>query len=273
MRVPGRKGAARSPGLRARLLSLAGAVAGLCLLVAGPGAAEVVQHGGIRVKASAAMTPTRLPRTGSAPIGVQIGVRITGVGGAPPLLRSISIAINREGRLQTEGLPDCTIDQIQPTTDADALAACGSSLVGEGRFSAQVGFTGQAPFPSQGKVLAFNGVDHGRPAILLHVYGTEPAPTSYTFPLLIGHSAGTYGTTLRATLPQTAGDSGYITGLSLTLYRTYSYRGEARSYLSSGCPAPKGFPSAVFPLARTRLGFAGGTDITAAVTGRCEAAH
>jgi hypothetical protein len=258
------------PMLRAQLICFA-AVVVLCLVLAGLSAAEVVQHAGIRVKASAAMTPTRLPRTGTAPIGVQIGLRITGVGGAPPLLRSISIAINKEGRLQATGLPDCTIDQIQPTTDADALAACGSSLVGEGQFSAQVGFTGQAPFPSQGKVLAFNGTDQGSPAILLHVYGTEPAPTSYTFPLLVGRSTGTYGTTLRATLPQTAGDSGYITGLSLTLHRVYSYRDETRSYLESGCPAPKGFPSAVFPLARTRLGFSGGTDISAAVTGGCKA--
>jgi hypothetical protein len=271
MRMPGRAVAVRAPRFRARLIASSGAVVGICLVLAGPSAAEVVQHAGIRVKASATMTPTRLPRTGTAPIGVQIGVRITGVGGAPPLLRSIAIAINREGRLQTKGLPGCTIEEIQPTTDADALAACGSSLVGEGRFSAQVGFTGQAPFPSQGKVLAFNGTDQGNPAILVHVYGTEPAPTSYTFPLLIGRSAGTYGTTLRAALPQTAGDSGYITGLSLTLHRTYRYRGETHSYLSAGCPAPKGFPSAIFPLARTRLGFAGGAEISAAVTGGCKA--
>jgi hypothetical protein len=269
MRTLGGRAAPRPPRLRARLIAVA--VAGLCLVTATPGAAEVVQHAGIRVKTLAAMTPRRLPRTGTAPIGVSISVRIAGVGGAPPLLRSISIAINREGRLQAQGLPGCTVDEIQPTTDADALRACGEALVGEGQFSAQVGFTGQSPFPARGKVLAFNGAYLGRPAILLHVYGTEPAPTSYTFPLLIGHSAGTYGTTLRATLPQTAGDSGYVTGLSLDLRRSYSYRGEARSYLSSGCPAPKGFPSVVFPLARTHLGFAGGTGISAAVTGRCEA--
>jgi hypothetical protein len=269
MRTFGGRAALRPPRLRGRLIAVA--VAGLSFVFAGPTSAEVVQHAGIRVKASAAMTPTRLPRTGTAPIGVQIAVGIVGVGGPPPLLRSISIAINREGRLQAAGLPDCTIEQIQPTTDADALRACRRSLVGEGQFSAQVGFTGQAPFPSQGKVLAFNGTDHGRPAILLHVYGTEPAPTSYTFPLLVGHSAGTYGTTLRATLPQTAGTSGYITGLSLTLHRTYSHRGEARSYLSSGCPAPKGFPGASFPLARTRLGFVGGTDLGAVIAGTCKA--
>lgn len=241
-----------------------------CILSARSGA-EVVQQAGIRVKASAAMTPRRLPRSGAAPIDVSVAVRIAGLGGAPPLLHSISIAINREGALQSRGLADCSLEEIQPTTDADALRACGASLVGEGEFSAQVGFTGQAPFPARGKVLAFNGTEHGRPAILVHVYGTRPAPTSYTFPLLIGHSSGTYGTTLRAELPQTAGDSGYITGLSLTLHRTYRYRGESLSYLSSGCPAPKGFPGAVFPLARTRLGFASGTEISATVSGHCKA--
>jgi hypothetical protein len=255
----------------ARLICLAGLLAASSLVLAATTTAGVVQHAGIRVKASAAMTPTRLPRSGTAPIGVRVAVGISGIGGPPPLLRSISIAINREGRLQSRGLQSCTVEQIQPTTDADALAACGGALVGEGRFSAKVGFTGQAPFPAQGKVLAFNGTDRGAPAILVHVYGTEPAPTSYTFPLLIGHSGGTYGTTLRATLPETAGDSGYITGLSLSLRRTYTSHGEARSYLASGCPAPKGFPSATFPLARTRLRFAGGAAISAVVSGNCRA--
>ena len=46
----------------------------------------------------------------------------------------------------------------------------------------------QVPYPSRGRIDAFNGRYHGRPAILLHVYGTDPAPASYTLPLAIAMS-------------------------------------------------------------------------------------
>jgi len=39
--------------------------------------------------------------------------------------------------------------------------------------------------------------------------------------------------------------------------------------LTAGCPALKGFPGAVFPLARTSFGFAGGKTLTATLTRGC----
>ena len=46
----------------------------------------------------------------------------------------------------------------------------------------------------------------------------------------------------------------------MNLRRRFSYRGNSRSFLSAGCPAPAGFPSAAFPLASTSFAFAGGPD-------------
>ena len=45
--------------------------------------------------------------------------------------------------------------------------------------------------------------------------------------------------------------------LLLRLHRVYSVDGEERSYLSAGCPAPEGFPTATFPLLRASYGFVG----------------
>ena len=100
----------------------------------------------------------------------------------------IAIAINRNGRFDTTGLPVCRLEDIQPSTTANALAACRGALVGEGHFSANVKLPEQSPFPSAGKVLAFNGRLHGKPAILAHIYGTQPAPTSTVLPFLINDS-------------------------------------------------------------------------------------
>lgn len=220
---------------------------------AGLARAEVVQRGDVRVSFT-------------------VGAKISATNGqSPPQLRRISIAINRNGHFEPKGLPVCPLREIQPSTTADALAACGGSLVGTGKFSASVLFTEQAPFPSVGKIYAFNSRLHGHPAILAHVYGTKPVPTSFTVPFELRSTKGTYGTLLQASLPEVTGNSSHITGLQLTLGRNFSAHGKKRSYLSAGCPAPKGFPGTSFPFAKASLAFAKGKTVTETLTRSCNA--
>lgn len=238
----------------------------------GASASVVEQRRGVRVGFDGKLTPHVLPRHGTAPVGIVVDARISATGGEdPPQLRRITIAINRNGRFSSKGLPACRVDQIQPSTTDGALAACRRSLVGEGRFSANVKLPEQSPFPSAGKVLAFNGKVNGKPAILAHIYGTDPAPTSTVLPFLLRKGHGTYGTTLEASLPQATGSWGYVTGLRMTLRRRFTYRGHSRSFLSAGCPAPAGFPSAAFPLAKTSFAFAGDLTLEAVLTRTCRA--
>jgi len=235
-------------------------------------AAEVVQQGDLRVKFEGEVSPMTLPREGAAPVTVSLGAQITTTDHKPPpQLRRIEIAINRNGRLDPDGLPVCRRDDIQPATTRDALQACRDSLVGEGEFSANVTIPEQSPFPSTGEVTVFNGVEDGRPVMFAHVYGTDPVPTSYTLPLRIGHAKGTFGTVLSASLPQVTSKVAYVTGLSLELKRTFRYRGHPHSYFSAGCPAPKGFPGAVFPFARASFSFAGGKTLSSTLTRHCRA--
>ena len=232
--------------------------------------ATIVQRGGIKVSFEGKLAPKRLPRHGSAPVRVAVGAKIAGAEGKePPQLRTISIAINRYGHFDPAGLPICTERDIQPATTQNALKACRSSLVGVGSFEAKVLLSQQSPFPAQGKMYAFNASIHGKPAILAHVYGTNPVPTSFTFPFELRSSKGTYGTVLTARLPQATGDSGYITGLSMNLGRNFSYRGHRRSYLSASCPAPKGFSKAVFPLAHAGFDFKGGRSLGSTLVRSC----
>jgi hypothetical protein len=168
----------------------------------------------------------------------------------PPELRRIEIAINRNGRLDPTGLPSAgskRSSRRRPPT------RCGPAKVGEGAFSADAAIPESSPFPSQGRLVAFNGIEHGRPVILAHVYGTDPVPTSYTLTLRITGAKGTFGTVPTASLPQVTTDTAFVTGITLKLDRRFRYRGERRGYLSAGCPAPKGFPGAVFPLGAREL--------------------
>jgi hypothetical protein len=248
------------------LLALALSLLGLASLAD----AEVVQRGRLRVSFEGEIRPSALPRQGAAPISVRLGGRITTADrSAPPQLRRLTVAINREGRLDYAGLPACRLDEIQPATTANALRACGPSKVGEGSFSANVVIPRQSPFPSEGKVVAFNGLEDGHPVIFAHVYGTEPVPTSYTLALRIKRSKGAFGTVLSASLPEVTSDVAFVTGISLELDRRYRYRGRAHSYLAAACPAPRGFPGVVFPLARVSFAFTGGKVLGSTLIRSC----
>jgi hypothetical protein len=235
--------------------------------------AEVVQHGHFRVAVDARLAPKRLPRSGLAPVRFSLGARfLASHGKDPPQLRRIKIEINRHGHLSSRGLPRCRIDQIQPSTTANAIDACGDSLVGEGYLSSKVRFTQQAPFPSEGRVMAFNGIWRNRPAILAHIYGAKPAPTSYTIPFLIsGAGRGQYGSMLTASLPQFSSRWGYVTSLSLLLGRRFVRGGTLHSYLTAGCPAPPGFNIVNFPLFRTSFSFAGHGKVQTTLIRSCRA--
>lgn len=220
---------------------------------------------GVKVSVSGRLTPTTLPRRGTAPIGVKFGGTIGAIRSirpdGPPKLSRLTIAINHNGRLDTDGLPRCRLGHIDPSTNREALAACRSALVGEGSFSANVKIPEQSPFPSKGKVLAFNGRLHGRPVIFAHIYGTRPLPTSYVLPFEIKGSTGTYGTLLEASFPAVTGEWGYVTGISMNLNRRFSSGGRTRGYINAGCPAPSGYTRVPFPLARSTFVFDEGLKI------------
>lgn len=232
--------------------------------------AEVVQKGGVRVHLDGGISPEVLPRSGSRGVRVAVATRISSAGkSTPPQLQQIKLEINGHGHIEPDGLRRCTVQDIQPSTTQKAMQACGSSLVGKGSFAANVGLGRQAPFPAGGTLYAFNGTYRGRPAILAHVYGTEPVPTSFTLPFLIKPSHGTFGTALVASLPNAGGGAGYVTHLALNLGRTFSSHGRARSYVTAGCPAPSGLNSALFPFARAVMIFRRGPTIISTINRTC----
>jgi len=254
MAVDRRKSSAIATGAMALLFAL--------LLASTTASAEVVQKGGVRVSVTGSLTPTKLPRSAAAAIAVTVASHITPTTpSALPKLEWIAIAINSHGKLQNRRTPRCRLGHISPSTTQEALAACRPALIGEGHFSANVRIAEQSPFPSEGKILAFNGKLNGKPAIFAHIYGTDPVPTSYVLPFLIVKGEGAYGTVLEASLPNVTGEWGYVTGVSLDLQPRF---------ISASCPAPAGFPGAVFPLMRTSFGFNGGLKLTSVLNRSCK---
>jgi hypothetical protein len=233
--------------------------------------AEILQKGSVRVKVSAELRPRRLPRRGAAPISIAVGGRISTTDGSrPPRLVRMLIELNRRGRLDTRGLPTCPYDRIQPASTSRALAACREALVGRGSFAADISLAGQEPYPAKGRLLLFNGVRRGKPVLYGQIYSARPFATSFVIVFAIKRiSRGPYGTALSAQLPRALGSWGTLRSIEMTLKRRYRHRGAPHSYISAGCPAPQGFPGAIFPLARASFSFADGKRLSSSLVGEC----
>lgn len=233
--------------------------------------AELFGGNGLFVSFGGGFTPRTLPRDRDVPVTVNLETAIkTTDGSRPPRLQRLSFAVNRYGQISTKGLPICRPPLLESTDPQIALARCRPALVGSGHFGANVELPSRAPFPVEGRMLAFNGRAHGRPAILLHIYGSSPVKITVILTFTIRHPArGKFGTVLSAKIPRLAADLGYVTEVSLTFNRRYRYRGKQYSFLSARCAAPEGFPGAIFSFTRGTFSFAGGKQIVTTLTRDC----
>lgn len=255
------------------VIALLGAALACGLLVSGAGG-ETVRQGALQVSFGGSVAPQPLPRSGSTPVSVAIRGSVRDLdGGPPPSLRRIAIEVNRIGVLDRQGLPVCPAGRLRAASTADALAACGPALVGEGHVGGVIVLPEQAPSEFGGRVVAFNGrLADGGPAILAQLYTTRPAPLAFVLAFAIGRAHGAYGTRLVATVPAKTRRTAHITSFSLRLHRLFSVGGAQHSYLSAGCPAPEGFTSATFPLLRASYGFVGEKTVSDTLVRTCRVA-
>ena len=249
------------------------AVTALLLFCVGlPARAELTKEGDLITSFSGSLSPTALPRKTTAPVAVGVAGDVRSASGeedALPQLRTIKVAINRQGRLFDRGLPVCEVATIQPATERAAKRICGAAIVGSGHVTVRAHLPSQPIFTVKAKLLAFNGPRrNGHKLILAQAYARKP-PGAFVLPFVVKRGKGVFGTTLTTTLPKSAQAWAYLTHFDMTLRRVYEYGGKQRSYVSAACPAPAGFRSALFPFARATYGFADGEAATTSVSGRC----
>jgi DNA-binding beta-propeller fold protein YncE len=232
----------------------------------------ITQRDNLRLTVNGRLSPNRLPRDRSAPIGVSVDWDLASTDGADvPKLKSLRIEINRHGRFDATGLPVCPYPKIQPATTSRALSGCPASLLGKGSITAKVGgIEGQEPYETTGRLTVFNGRRGGKPVLYGHIYASRPFAISFVIVFKMARKRrGAYGTVLSATLPRTLRNWGNLTGLEMTLRRSYRHKRRSRSFVTGSCPAPRGFTQAVFPLARASFGFEGARGIGSTLGGTC----
>jgi hypothetical protein len=243
-----------------------------CLCLGSFAQAEIAQSDNVIVAFHGDISPQRLPRTGTAPIAVQMGAKIKGTDPAdPPVLERIVLAINSHGTLQSKGLARCPLAKLSSLSSSkEAQKACADALIGHGNVTSRVILPGQGAFASNGPLLAFNGLHKGKPAIFAQVATGAPLPLTYVIVFDLSKTKGTFGTQLSATLPPIASEYGYISAFDMSLQHRYTHHGQKLSYASAGCPAPAGINLASFPLAKASYEFIGGRTLTQTLQRDCK---
>jgi hypothetical protein len=254
-----------------RRLTLVAAALSVAFALAAVAQAEVEQEGTVSVSFEGGISPKALPRTEMAPVTVRIdsGFKSTEGTDPPPQLRTISIGINRTGKIFDKGLPTCRVRKIQPATIRAAKKLCGGAIVGSGHVETRIHLANQAPFTFNGPMLVFHAERSGGDRRLLaQVYGRKP-PSAFILNFRIVKTAGEFGTVIKTSLPKSARKWAYVTHFDMKLQRTYTYGGKRRSYVTAKCAAPEGFPGAVYNFAQGNFGFAGGQHVAISLVRDC----
>lgn len=232
-------------------------------LIAGAGA-DTVKIDGIVFTVDGGVTPKKLPRKGEAPVSLAVSGTIAKEDGThPPALKTLLLEFDKHGRLNTTGLPTCTVGKLLNTLTAQARSVCGPALVGTGRVSADIALPEQPPFGASGPLLIFNGAPKGGHQVLIfHVHAHVPAPTTFVTTATISKGKGKYGTAALIQIPSIVQGQGSLTAFKATLHKTWTFKGRKQSLLYAGCPTGSLY-------ARGEFAFADGTQGAGSVVRSC----
>jgi hypothetical protein len=225
--------------MRKTLLRTLVAVAVLASVGAASAYALRVQVGNIVVVTDGGFSPTTLPKHRPAPITVHgYGKFGTADGSIPPVLEQIVIWFDKNGEVETRGLPVCTAAKLAATTTRLARKLCPGAIVGKGFGKAVVNFPEQGPIAAGSPITIFNGAKkNGNPTVLAHAHLIVPGPTTFVIPIEIQRVRdGRYGFKTVANIPRIAGGYGTPIYGSLKIGRTWRYKGKTLSYANASCP-------------------------------------
>jgi len=245
-------------------LALYGGALALIAMLGQSALGETVRAGNLIATIEGGVSPHKLPRTTPAPITLKaIGSLRTADGSLVPPLKTLTLEFDKHGHLYTKGLAACSADQLGNSLASQAMRICGKALVGTGRVSAEIAFPEQQPFSASGPLLIFNGQPKGgKPVVILFVYARVPAPTTFITTGVVSKASGQYGTSVFIKIPTIVGGYGSVTSADITIHKTWSSKGETKSYLLASCPVGR-------LIARGTLVFADGTELSGRVARGC----
>ncbi len=211
----------------------------LALVGAGSAYALRIQVGNILVVTDGGFSPTTLPKHELAPIEVHgYGKIETLDGGLPPILKQLTFWFDKNGGVETRGLPVCPKQKLVATTPARARKNCAGAIVGTGYGKAVVNFPEQDPIPANSPLTIFNAPPlHGNPAVYVHAYTTVGGPSTFVISVEIQRvHDGRYGFKTVADIPKIVNGYGTPTYGRIQIKKEWTYKGKRLSYVNASCP-------------------------------------
>jgi hypothetical protein len=215
------------------------AVAALAGLLAGANAYGLKSViGPTAVSTTATIFPRALPAKKDVPVTVSSVTRIkTNDGSQPPELSRLIFGFDRNGSVDTRGLPVCTEAKLAGTTSALARKRCSGAIVGEGVGKAEIRLPGLAPEEVSMPLTFFNAPPAGgNPSLIAHAYETVPTPKTLLVPIAVERiHQGRYGYKVTVELPEIAGGYGAATLAKATIGKTWKRGGKTVGYVNAHC--------------------------------------
>lgn len=225
---------------------------------AGGGGPVTAEAGNIKFTFDGGFSPTKLPKKKMAPIVLTASGKIqTKDGSHPPALKTVEVESDKNGTINTKGVPVCKSGQLQSRDTKAAEKVCGSAIIGTGTTSVEIQFPEQNPIPVNSKLLVFNGgTSGGKTTLFIHAYITVPTPAAIVTTVKIKKiHKGRYGLLSVASVPKIAGGSGSVKSFSLKV-------GNKKKVLAAKCPDGK-------LQAHATAIFADGTKASAGIVRTC----
>jgi hypothetical protein len=200
--------------------------------------ADTFRVANLEVEIEGGITPTKLPRKTPAPIALEVSGKLSSTDGSHlAALKTLKLDFDKNGQLNTKGLPTCTTGKLLSTLTAQAKRVCGDALVGTGTVTAEIAFPEQAPFNARGPLLIFNGAPKGGKQVLIfHVHANVPAPTTFVTTAVITKTSGKYGTSALIKIPTIVSGQGSLTSFKARVQKSWTYKGKKQSLLLASCP-------------------------------------
>jgi hypothetical protein len=218
----------------------------------------VVQQGNLKFTFNGGFSPSTLPKKTMAPISLQASGKIETLDGThPPALKEVLIETDKNGAINTKGIPVCKSGQLQARDTKAAEKACGKSIIGTGQTTVEVQFPEQRPIDVNSKLLVLNGgTSGGKTTLYIHAYFSAPVTGAIVTTVKIKKvKNGRYGLKSVATIPKIANGSGSVKSFNLTINK--------KGVLTAKCPDGKLQANA------TSI-FADGTKASAAIVRTCK---
>jgi hypothetical protein len=200
--------------------------------------AITAEIGPIWVSATATLKPRELPAHGNAPVFLSTITRVgTKDGSTPPTLQTLIFELDKNGTIDTKGLPTCAAAKLEGATPEQARKRCAGALVGTGTGKALVTMPGRPSFQISSPISLFNAApDQGRPTLIAHAYEKVPTPQAILVPITIERvSKGRYGFQAEVQIPEIARGYGAATLAEAKIGAIRKRGGREVGYINAHC--------------------------------------